>query len=261
MSDDHSADHDNREPSNNGDGETDARKPGEEFRPPIVNVAISGYPAENQRASQEQDKQGRREIFRKRYTTVIATIAALGALGAAIYAKVASEAAWQQVEITDDTAKKQLRAYVAVEPGPAPTLANGIITELPLKFTNSGQTPAYKMAFAAKIFEEVEEKAMSWAWTFPTQREKYKSKVGFLPTSTIRTFPVSGGINPATVKKIGRLIYAVGIVFYDDIYKTTHWTTFCIWWSGDSLKPEDATYCDKYNETGTGTEVPAIVVR
>jgi len=183
--------------------------------------------------------------------TVILLILTFGAAAAvAVFTHSEQEAAWKQVNIAVDTAKKQLRAYVAVAPAGLIPVNEGTITEVPLRIFNSGQTPAYKLAFDVTIFEEQEEKAMSWKWNFPMEREFYKSQLGLLPGETIRTFPVDGGITLDSLVKLGRYMYAVGIVFYDDIYERTHWTKFCIWWDGEHLASEEAaTYCDKYNET------------
>lgn len=182
------------------------------------------------------------------YTAVILTLALFAAAFAVIYSKSESDAAWKQVDIARDTARKELRAYLFIELAENISRESEQFERVRLRFNNGGQTPAYRLACDVRAFTEHPKVGESWTWTFP-QRNNLMCRIGVLAKTASRFFKTDGPITTDGLIEGERHLFVVGVIYYDDIYAKPHWITFCMQWSRDNLTPEGATYCNVYNET------------
>ncbi len=194
--------------------------------------------------------------------TTLLVAAFLAATSAAIYTKSESEAGWEQVEVSKAVARNELRAYLSIEPASAPIKdSQGRIEVVPVRIFNSGQTPANKLAQRMGAFVATPLRRDEWQ-VRKTRKESAPLDLGFLAGNgkVIRDIPIitkdakTGNISrifptPEYIKDGGRRLYAVGQVFYRDIFGRDHWTTFCFWWSPQMLSADDARYCKDDNDT------------
>lgn len=74
---------------------------------------------------------------------VAAILAAIGGIGAAGFTWWQASIARDQLEVAQDTAKRQLRAYVHVQSAKPKDICDGCFPTAAITLKNSGQTPAY----------------------------------------------------------------------------------------------------------------------
>lgn len=166
-------------------------------------------------------------------TVIVASVAAVAAL-------VAAGFSWWQASIAQDTAKRQLRAYLAVSvPDNAlhnfgegkKALVQGILD-------NMGETPAYKAGWMAGVNVQENTEEIRWAYdscaTIMKQPGSSEWFIGKKPS-----FPDKERKTPFTKKEIDEImaskaaIYFHGRVCYLDIFEETQALDFCIFWDWD----------------------------
>lgn len=173
------------------------------------------------------------------------------AVVAAVAAMVAAGFTGWQSWITQDTAKRQLRAYVSIKEieGDMTMVGPNMSPEQRLVAKNVGVSPAFNVEISAKMSILQYPLPQALDITPPLARP---------PKSNITIFPTNGHKSYATTylseedfKEImdprGRKrLYTVAIVTYDDIYGHQHFTRYCSYIGGSFPSP---IACDRYNET------------
>jgi hypothetical protein len=144
----------------------------------------------------------------------------------------AARAMESSVEVSRDTAKRQLRAYLTVSIGAGvyQVKTEGLRFEGKPTVTNSGQTPAYKVRLQTKAA----------ILPLPLPRETSLSEIGDEEGETtlgvqqvaIMSCRVDNFSHDEEVESIkagskGRSLYVWGIIFYEDVFGDEHYTRFC----------------------------------
>lgn len=148
-----------------------------------------------------------------------------------------------------------LRAYLGVVSDGAPIL-NADPSRIPLKIVNYGNTPAYRIYYAVRGFQEDPKvHADKYRWTFTI----LPPILGYLTREFGKEFPADYRIAREAVEDGSRLrLYVEGIVIYSDIYGDRYFTQFCLRYTSKSLDGlEPAEYCEKDNEAGRLDEIPS----
>ena len=161
-------------------------------------------------------------------------------------AKRAAEAAEKSVAMMDDTARRQMRAYVTIDPaGIEKILLPTQIARITIK--NSGDLPASDVRWI--IYSDIDENRL---------RKDFDVDVTKIEPGTNLLAPKDGMSRfqdlhhaKATVEKIGRdeaALYVWGQVFYQDGFGKERWTKFCHRYEKD---------CMRLIDTATGHEMTA----
>lgn len=153
--------------------------------------------------------------------------------------------------LADDAAadaRLNLRAYVTAELAD-PIPQDGLpVTAIRLRFRNGGQTPAYRLAYNVRVFQERRNVGESWTWQFP-ERDLLENRIGVLADTAAIPVRTDYPINFGNIGESSLSFFVVGVIYYFDIYNIPHWTSFCFVWSENNITPDSATYCNAYNET------------
>jgi hypothetical protein len=162
----------------------------------------------------------------------------------------AADAATRQAEISGDTEKRQLRAYVYVSPGPIKNFGTGN-PEGNVTVSMIGQTPAY----------HVELVTSTGTLPFPFKGDLEKEAPAIEVTVQSILFPTTHVHNFATLQyipnpeqlqilKLGQIarIYVWGHVNYKDAFRERHHVLFCFHYFGTALTDGsgDADICDQH---------------
>lgn len=198
----------------------------------------------------EQHPGGRR---RPGWLDFLNTFLLAAALGAAVLAATTAgrwaEGLHRETAVVQQSLRETARAYVMIEPAGPLVIERDNVTAVPLKIVNVGPTPARKLAIGIRGFAEAPEGEGDWVWRY-VNRDSLSVRVGHLSGEMFETFTPDFPINLDNARREGERVYAVGIVYYDDIFGQEHWTAFCFWWAGAAtVGPEEATFCNRYNET------------
>jgi hypothetical protein len=114
-----------------------------------------------------------------------------------------------------------------------------------IEITNSGKTPAKNVQYSIIV------QALK-----PPKVPILKESTGrrditvLQPNMTLKiSYPPITGVTKSDIAALSRgqdVLYMYGIIRYDDVFKKTHWTTFCVY-----LAPDLATFssCPYYNDT------------
>lgn len=167
---------------------------------------------------------------------------------AAIAAAKAAAAADKVVGVTEDTAKRQLRAYVSVEPCGI-TLPEDGVPRAPILVHNRGQTPAYNVTLAYQVdlhrdprnFYPEEDKALvgqaSDGTLAPNQDRHIYTAVGQPSVEDMRA-----------IAKRELAIVHWGVVQYRDAFNTARETRFAFYHWGDELSDTNTKRCRLWND-------------
>lgn len=137
---------------------------------------------------------------------------------AAIAAARAAGAANKAVEVTERTAKSQLRAYVTVEDNQINVVGNGIDARIAV--INCGQTPAYRLRGWLNV--EIHERDS--AKDLPIEPIDPSTASTVLGPNLKST--VTRSYQPLPIDAAGKEICVWGRVEYTDIFGNDHWTEF-----------------------------------
>jgi hypothetical protein len=156
----------------------------------------------------------------------------------------------------DETAKRELRAYVSVTPANlAASLAPGAIPKLMIGLQNHGQTPAYDVSqqFLWGTYPVSEHDRLPFPISAKqrgylstlildpgAQRNSYPT--GVAPTSEADSAMILAGVN-ATGESVR--FYCMGYIFYRDAFGTEHNRQFCYFFGPDS--PQAPIFCVLHN--------------
>ena len=174
---------------------------------------------------------------------VFSGIAILISLGAVYFA-------WKQVDITEVTATRQIRAYVMTRTLPEVWAINGA-PETYVFFRNAGQTPATELTLRGKI--EVRKK--------PPRDRDFKN-IPFIeindalePSEEIKAkklITFERGLTPDEITSIkdgkAARFYVWGVVTYLDVFDRLHHTYFCYSFYGhfsykDGVRAGNRSFC------------------
>jgi hypothetical protein len=144
----------------------------------------------------------------------------------------ATEAMERQNEIADETAKRQLRAYVIPRNFVLEAFEVGKPLRISFEMANSGQTPAHDVRLAAKGFISSDAKAASFDKVYLGNAPEIMSQgqIGAQAKASSTPFDIFGvpldeSVHDYLLK--GDIILGVaGVISYRDIFKKRHLTTF-----------------------------------
>lgn len=138
----------------------------------------------------------------------------------------------------DDTAKKQLRAYISIEEYGVRNFDIGK-PEFSFRYRNNGQTPAYDVRF----FTWIAVLPYPLPKNFPHDDVREDSTVsrttvgpgvyqrGYKPIDTALTPPEIAEIIDGSTRRL----YFMGVARYSDVFKQPHETWFCVFIGGSTL--------------------------
>lgn len=179
-----------------------------------------------------------------------AFLAALGGIAAACFT-------WKQVRIAEDTAKKQLRAYlsVSVPPNALQNFGEGKTAHVQGIIENGGLTPAYKATWMAGINVSENTPSFQMAYkdcnTIMTQTDVAEWFIG-----KQSVFPDKDRLVPFSKNEIENIeagkgaVYFTGRTCYLDIFDEVQAIDFCIYWDWDRDKNRlrsTGSYCRHSN--------------
>lgn len=153
--------------------------------------------------------------------TILLTITIFFTAWATLAASRAAKAARDSVTVAQETAQRQLRAYVHIHEALVLWTGDGPVAHLLIK--NSGQTPAYNVVFAAAtaIGIDVEFDAA------PTEGERARSVIGPGGEVLKQTAPLFFPAVDDPTSPVSRArFYAWGSVFYDDAFGVSRYCHF-----------------------------------
>jgi hypothetical protein len=155
------------------------------------------------------------------------------------------------IRTMEDTAKRQLRAYVSAFPSSISSFDKDhfAIASFPIK--NSGQTPAYNVTHRARVI--VAPYPLEEGYTFPQIVGDPRPSLALFPNN-----PITGGKGadgPFTEGQIASIIdgsmrvYIYGEIRYETIFHKNGWSTF-----GASVKADRSTL-EKLTSNYLGTDL------
>jgi hypothetical protein len=166
-------------------------------------------------------------------------VAALATVDAARAAQASAHSASAQTRIVEDTAKKQLRAYVGMGSFGSFESFNHDDGHYSARtrVINTGQTPAFNMRFAARIKIIPHPRADISIFTeYPlvfNSAQKISRQALFPQEFTdipaISDEPITWEKFVGVLSDPNQKIYSFGIVEYDDAFGVHHFTHFCRW--------------------------------
>jgi len=176
-------------------------------------------------------------------------------------AKIAAGAARDSADIAErtaasmeDTARRELRAYIGVTVYAPPKLVVGQRAELAIRIDNFGQTPARKTITwgAARIFPYPPVPNMDFSEITPTGDPEallscYPGSDGGIKDLVLTREPLTAEEGAAISVGTSERLYGYGTVYYEDVFKTTHHTEFCFIVGGDTAR-FSYLYSDQHND-------------
>lgn len=169
-------------------------------------------------------------------------------------AKESADAARDSIKLAEDTAKRQLRAYLCQGAATISNFGENLEPIVHVRIVNRGQTPAYNVKASCSVGIDV------FPMTSPPPqlppREPTQVVIGPIGEITIST-PVKNRLRPADIYRLGLAeismikcgkwaIYAIGKVTYIDAFGQDRFTDFRLFHSGDSFAdPGGNMACDK----------------
>lgn len=169
--------------------------------------------------------------------TIIGSIIALGALGAVFIqtriAGTATQVAIDQLAVTQDVAKRQLRAYVSIDLAKMENpVCGGCVPSAVITLKNYGQTPAYRwqgwhQVMIGETFDEEH-----WNVTNPAALPQGGGTKGILGPGRTTDFEVRNDRLRLTLHQVqalaeGRLtLFVFGYIRYWDAFDRQQWTTY-----------------------------------
>lgn len=130
-----------------------------------------------------------------------------------------ADAAARQVEVAQDTARRELRAYVSIHAEGEGTIQAGEKIKIPWRLTNTGATPAKDLRFASAVFvrppgyvyevdDFIDDEVLPALALAPRGKHLVYSDSDFeLPQETWDS-----------IKKGRAIIHISGVVFYQDVF-------------------------------------------
>jgi hypothetical protein len=167
----------------------------------------------------------------------------------------AATAATRQAEISEDTEKRQLRAYVYAKPPPQgvqDVVAGQTVTAV-TAIRNSGQTPAYHMRLRGN--------AGIGPWPLPPDQIWREGPYGGEMVLSPETETTTGGRSSSTSASDNltqseidsirdgrtRTMYVFGTIIYHDGFDHPWYSDFCFAYYGNGPTLTAMDYCDQHN--------------
>lgn len=176
----------------------------------------------------------------------------------AIAAVWASAVAQQQLVISRDTEKRQLRAYIYTVPAIA-NLAPGQRPIVSITVKNGGLTPAYNInaALNALVLEHPQKGPISRIGAKPDPTHPTPDGVGafvfqdhdmelVLPPAATPT--IGPDIFQSIIDGTQKRLYVWGRLQYLDAFHEQHYLNFCFTIDGESVKLGKVHHCPDYND-------------
>lgn len=169
---------------------------------------------------------------------------------ASIAAARAAKAADRAVEVTEDTARRQLRAYVM----PSKTtllFREDRCLEVVLHIENAGQTPASDLIVLTRLLVTPTHETVDFSALAKEKTPFSRTSIGPRVVTTINnSTPVPlADAYVLQIEKGGVIVYCWGTIHYKDVFGDPQTTKFRYQFSGKKLQPKNAMiYCDQGNE-------------
>ncbi len=150
-------------------------------------------------------------------------------------AAVAAEAS---IASAKENARRELRAYLFVRPKSVENFGSGKSPVIHMDYDNAGQTPAYRVRMTGNLM--LMEHPIEGDFNLVPPTGEPHSIVNIYPGADMKTLArFHLNINKAEVEAVttkdGKIrLYAIGVIYYDDIFETPCTTKFCF-----SCFPED----------------------
>jgi hypothetical protein len=200
-------------------------------------------------AAQEQIYWLGRQYKLAQWEIVLLTGSIIVTLLAVIAAAIAARSAQQSVAVAQDTARRELRAYVSGRPNFIVSFSNAIPARAHYEISNGGSTPAYNLRNAAGID----------VFPYPLPKDFKFPDVEVVKDNSVTLFsasPLQGIISARRVftdDEISRVLsgecrlYVWGTIIYEDIFKNPQITKFARSVSGtqDVLKKLTSNHITK----------------
>lgn len=169
-------------------------------------------------------------------------------LGATLFFTAAAAiAAWRTVRTMQDTAKRELRAYLGIAQTKIETLKPGEAPRVSIEIKNFGHTPAYAVVTGLNMTVGV------WSANGLALAAQSTRPLGVLnPQDTSLMSGATG--DPLTERDIqdmrsgARYLFVAGIITYRDALNATQTTTFKLEYGGDHMKVGRLAYCREGND-------------
>jgi hypothetical protein len=229
-------------------------------------TAFETYTRQNETAEAKTTKHNRKIRWWTRFASVVAlayffaTLAILivsirsiqEARRATLVANRAANIASRQADISADTEKRQLRAYVVASAvGPLENFTRDGALHSTVTFDNVGQTPVYAGKWDSGFGVLQYPQNGEHAWADCQSIVRGEGFVSFFGRQTIPDKTASWQLTQEFINRINegvRAIYFVGRFCYEDIFADQHYTDFCFVWHGDGKGGLKAPYyCNKGN--------------
>lgn len=181
-----------------------------------------------------------------------AAVAAAGFAGFAA-AVAAGVGAWQ-ASVASDTEERQLRAYVGVIPGSVENFGDTQKQKLTFTRKNYGQTPAYNVFLPPANIEIIRFGANLSNIANASFSVNFKELTTIFPTMEFPSYiKGTGSISQQQFELAKKgteyvMIY-YGVIYYDDAFRTPHYTRFCWMFKGESMTSKDVDYCLGHNNS------------
>jgi hypothetical protein len=173
-----------------------------------------------------------------------------------VTAMLAGFGLWQVI-ISRNTARRQLRAYVFLDPAKAFTFvrrpSTATTVEIEIHIKNLGATPAHDLVTKSWITVDVWPMPKEFAFTGPPGEGPVSNSV--VPPGGTAHFHVGTG-RPFTVTELAAIekgdlrVYIYGSIKYKDAFNRPHWTNFCQ--ASTALAKEGFSTamakCDRHND-------------
>jgi hypothetical protein len=144
------------------------------------------------------------------------------------------EAGEKQLALSADTARRQLRAYLFLDPGKNFSIARGASTtatiEIEIHVKNLGATPAHGVTVESWMALDVWPPPESFSFKGPPD-ERGRTQSVVAPGAVVHYH--TGTARPMTPEELAdvqsgnRSVYVYGRIEYLDVFNKPHWTNFC----------------------------------
>lgn len=163
-------------------------------------------------------------------------------------AEEAKEASEKSRVLAEETAKRQLRAYLSVDAAELRDLAVDLKPEGQIRIKNSGATPAYDVTTLITLtaVKDPLELAEYLKRAVPVGPSQIGPGGTLSPTSVIDMAMTQTLLNTLTTKS--HTLYLHGRIDYTDIFRKPHWTTFRCAQDPDRIGTARLRICSEGND-------------
>lgn len=147
-----------------------------------------------------------------------------------------AEAAQEQVRIADNMARRQLRAYLAVEGAKIFILKPDEVV-VKLVIANKGSTPARIVDLNYNLRLGPQRTIAPWEDGIPLKKRYWDGKT--IGHANIESVLFWENLDTSTISKDNNDLYLYGIMNYSDVFNDNHWVRFCYNLKGYTIEAGD----------------------